>query len=321
MLGVIATLLATYSLTSYILLRQPTILHRKKRFPFKASHISHRGGSGEKIENTLEAFSSSFLVGTHMFETDCHLTKDNQVVVFHDNELYRCTGVSGLVKEFSYDDLPRYLKVIEVQFTPGSFCNDESSPSCKIARLEDLFDKFPNTPVNIDIKVHNDFLINEVARLIETHSRERITVWGSMNSKVSKECKLRNKNILTFAPFSYVIWIMACYFIGLLPFLPVKYDCFELPLVSVIRSNEFARQRRWDRFLPNVALLFSEYLLSSPLFIKHLRKRGIPVFFWVCNNEDDMLKAFELGASGVMTDYPKQLAEFLKKHPEFPIEL
>ena len=54
-----------------------------------------------------------------MFETDCHLTKDNQVVIFHDDTLDRSTGVSGFVKEFSYEDLPRYLKVIEVQFTPG----------------------------------------------------------------------------------------------------------------------------------------------------------------------------------------------------------
>lgn len=59
------------------------------------------------------------LVGTNMFETDCHITKDNQVVVFHDNTLDRSTGVSGLVKEFSYEDLPRYLRAIEVQFTPG----------------------------------------------------------------------------------------------------------------------------------------------------------------------------------------------------------
>ncbi|RTG80641.1 uncharacterized protein DC041_0002248 [Schistosoma bovis] len=43
-----------------------------------------------------------------------------------------------------------------------------------------------------------------------------------------------------------------------------------------------------------------------------------PVFFWVCNNEEDMEKAFELGASGVMTDYPRKLTEFLKKHPEYP---
>ncbi|VDP37587.1 unnamed protein product [Schistosoma mattheei] len=56
-----------------------------------------------------------------------------------------------------------------------------------------------------------------------------------MNSKVSKKCELRNKNILTFAPISYVIWIMACYVVGLLPFIPIKYDCFEIPLVSVIR--------------------------------------------------------------------------------------
>ncbi|VDP99998.1 unnamed protein product [Trichobilharzia regenti] len=238
--------------------QRPSILHKKKTFPFEAPHISHRGGSGENIENTLEAFSSSLLAGTNMLETDCHLTKDNQVVVFHDQTLDRCTGVPGLIKEFEYQDLPQYLKVIEVQFTPGSFCNEKSSPSHKIARLNDLFIKFPQTPINIDIKVHDDFLIDEVARLIETHKRERITVWGSMNSMVSKKCRLRNKDILTFAPFSYVVWIMACYFVGLLPFIPIEYDCFELPLISVIRSNEFARRRNWHCFLPNTALLLSE---------------------------------------------------------------
>ncbi|CAH8462649.1 Lysophospholipase D gdpd1 [Schistosoma haematobium] len=258
MLGFIATVFVAYSSTSYILLRRPIIFLRRKRLPFEASHISHRGGSGEQIENTLEAFSSSLLVGTNMFETDCHITKDNQVVVFHDNTLDRSTGVSGLVKEFSYEDLPRYLRVIEVQFTPGSFCIAESPSSYKIPRLEDLFNKFPNTPINIDIKVNDNLLINEVARLTETYNREHITVWGSMNSKVSKKCELRNKNILTFAPISYVIWIMTCYVVGLLPFIPIKYDCFEIPLVSVIRSNEFARRRHWDRFLPHTVLLLSD---------------------------------------------------------------
>ncbi|RTG85585.1 lysophospholipase D [Schistosoma bovis] len=184
MLGFIVTVFVAYSFTSYILLRRPIIFLRRKRLPFEASHISHRGGSGEQIENTLEAFSSSLLVGTNMFETDCHITKDNQVVVFHDNTLDRSTGVSGLVKEFSYEDLPRYLRAIEVQFTPdsyhttlnlhelelvvimsssGSFCIAESPSSYKIPRLEDLFNKFPNTPINIDIKVNDNLLINEVS--------------------------------------------------------------------------------------------------------------------------------------------------------------
>jgi len=38
------------------------------------------------------------------------------------------------------------------------------------------------------------------------------------------------------------------------------------------------------------------------------------VYFWVLNKDEEFKKAFELGATGVMTDYPTRLKLFLKNH-------
>lgn len=58
----------------------------------------------------------------------------------------------------------------------------------RIPLLRDVFQEFPNVPINIDIK-DNDFqLINQVSKLINEFGRTDITVWGSFNSDVCKEC-------------------------------------------------------------------------------------------------------------------------------------
>ena len=50
--------------------------------------------------------------------------------------------------------------------------------------------------------------------------------------------------------------------------------------------------------------------------LDHLRARGIRVFFWVCNTEEDFNRAFSMGRVAVVTDYPSDLLAYLKKHPE-----
>lgn len=66
---------------------------------------AHRGDSSEFPENTLSAFQSAFDKGVDYIEIDLHQTKDNQIVVIHDEAVDRTTNGTGLVRDYLYSDL------------------------------------------------------------------------------------------------------------------------------------------------------------------------------------------------------------------------
>lgn len=57
--------------------------------------------------------------GTQMLELDCQLTKDGQVVVLHDSNLLRLTGVDKNVSDLDYSDLPLLKTDLPIEFDPG----------------------------------------------------------------------------------------------------------------------------------------------------------------------------------------------------------
>ncbi len=61
--------------------------------------------------------------------------------------------------------------------------------------------------------------------------REHITVWGSFSDVVNCKCQRENPEIATFVPIKRTIMMVAAYYIGLLPFLPLSDGFFEVPLV------------------------------------------------------------------------------------------
>ena len=61
--------------------------------------FAHRGASRYAPENTLPAFALAAEQGADGVELDVHLTRDDQLVVIHDETLERTTDGAGWVKD------------------------------------------------------------------------------------------------------------------------------------------------------------------------------------------------------------------------------
>ena len=78
------------------------MLDRKLNIPLI---IAHRGASNIAPENTLLAFQKAIDLKADLIEFDLQETKDNHLVVTHDEELSRLTGFKGLVKDLTLKEL------------------------------------------------------------------------------------------------------------------------------------------------------------------------------------------------------------------------
>ena len=98
---------AALALATPVWLLAPGTATKRQRAPFYGANFAHRGlHSRDKSvpENSLEAFRLAAEAG-YGVELDVQLSKDGQVVVFHDNDLERVCGVEDRVDEWTYEEL------------------------------------------------------------------------------------------------------------------------------------------------------------------------------------------------------------------------
>ena len=67
---------------------------------------AHRGVFDNKkiVENTISAFKKALLDNFNI-ELDIRVTKDNKIIVFHDENIKRLTNIDRLVRNMTYDEL------------------------------------------------------------------------------------------------------------------------------------------------------------------------------------------------------------------------
>lgn len=91
----------------YLFMVAPRMLCRADRTPFRNRHYAHRGlfdNRSEAPENSLAAFRKAVEAG-YGIEFDVQLSKDDKLVVFHDDTLQRMCGVPGHVWDYTFEEL------------------------------------------------------------------------------------------------------------------------------------------------------------------------------------------------------------------------
>lgn len=105
---------------------------------------AHRGFSGQYPENTMLAFQKAAELGCYGIELDVHLTKDDKLVIIHDEKVNRTTDGRGWVKDLSWNQLQK--------LNAGTAFKLEA----KIPSLEEYFDWVKDTDLVTNIEIKTD---------------------------------------------------------------------------------------------------------------------------------------------------------------------
>ena len=154
--------------------------------------MAHRGLSADAPENTLYAFSDAILVGADFIELDVQQTRDGVLVVMHDSNLKRTTGVNKDIWDVDY---------VDIQNLDAGSWFDPAYANARIPTLEETLqfvDK--RAKLNIEIKPTkhgSDTLEQDVAELITRYQYTDACYVTSFSYGSLKKVKEANPEIRT----------------------------------------------------------------------------------------------------------------------------
>ena len=103
------------------------------------------------VENSFTAVAAAHAAGALYVESDCHLTADGTVVLFHDADLIRVTGDPRPVAQVGVDELESLM-----------------SSRGGLITLTQALESFPTVRFNLDVKAKD--AAGEVGRIVAPHA-------------------------------------------------------------------------------------------------------------------------------------------------------
>ncbi|MBL1377552.1 glycerophosphoryl diester phosphodiesterase [Zobellella iuensis] len=133
----------------------------------------HRGVASLAPENTLAGLRKAAELGLSWVEIDVQLTKDEKVVVLHDEKVNRCSDGKGKLRKYDWDQLRK--------LDAGSWF-DPAFGQERIPRLRDYLAlaRELGIRVNVELKVYDKDdagrLCRKVSKLIDKHGVDKASL-------------------------------------------------------------------------------------------------------------------------------------------------
>ena len=151
--------------------------------------MAHRGASKETPENTMAAFQKAIDDMADYIELDVQLTSDGEVIVMHDSNAYRTTGVDENIANMTYREVRR--------LDAGSWYSDEYKGE-KVPSLREVLELTQGKiKLNIELKPagNGEELAKKTVALIEKYNMAGDCVITSFSSSALLAVKSCNENI------------------------------------------------------------------------------------------------------------------------------
>lgn len=242
---------------------------------------AHRGASAYRAENSMEAFELAIAQHADGIELDVHLSADDHLIVTHDENLRRLTGLDRMIAEMSYAEISR-LNFGESLGT---------AEKVRAPLLEDVLDLIRNRNLKLNIELKNDLvaydqLEEKALAAVRRFNLESRVIFSSFNHESMKKMRSFGTESLT----------------GLLFLRP-----FWRPWQKAVRFGAQAIHP----FYKN---------LYIPGYVRKAADCGIQVNAWTLNTAESIRFALRKGCHAIITNYPdvaiRERETCLKHQPE-----
>lgn len=267
-------------------------LRRRGTRNFRAdwpTNLAHRGASALAPENTLEAFRMAVEAGAGGLELDVHMTLDREIVVIHDATVDRTTNGSGVVAEMTLDELRSFDA--GYRFSPdGGETHPYGGRGVRIPMLAEVYEEFPETYVNADIKEAQPGVEEAVLRVIrDARAEERTLVVSSDHAVVRRFRGISGGEISTGAS---------------------RLETGAFYVLSRSRLEWLVRPA-YDAL--QVPVEHEGITLVTPRFLEAAHSLGVRVDVWTINDPREMRRLLDLGVDVLMTDDPETLTGLFRE--------
>lgn len=246
-----------------------------KKEVFSMSKIyAHRGFSGKYPENTMLAFQKAVEIGVDGIELDVHLTKDNVLVIIHDEDIKRTSNGEGLVRDMTYDELCKF------DYSAG-FAGVYGYNG--IPTLKEYFDLVKDTNVitNIELKTgifEYPTIEKRVIDMIAEYGLEDRIILSSFNHYTILRCEKINPAIKR--GFLSESWL-------------INYGKYT-------KAN-------------NVQCCHPIFRFLSEETVKEMHDAGCEINTWTVNEYEDIKRLSDMGVDALIGNYPDRMIEVLRK--------
>lgn len=246
--------------------------------------LAHRGGADLAPESTSAAFDIAYELGVDGFEIDIHLTKDNHIVVLHDDIIDHVTEHTGFVADYTLYQLQQMDFGYRFVDQHGQF--SYRNKGLTILTLEQLLLRYPNITINMDMKLppyskKGRILPTLLYQLLtEMKVQERVLVTSFYQTQIER--------FYTLSPGEFAVGA------GVLE-VARGYILSKLRLSKYYQPHCIAYQIPRQQY--GIAL-------DSAKFIQILRHKNLIVGYWTINTPEEMMFVVQQGANMIVTDRP-----------------
>jgi glycerophosphoryl diester phosphodiesterase len=242
----------------------------------------HRGSKGTSTENTLPSFKDARDAHADFVEFDVHLSKDQELVVFHD------FVVSGkLCRDESGNRLTASIPISELTVSELKKL-DCGSSDAKIPTLKELIEwklkEAPGLKLNVEIK-------NDPTKDLDAKHAKAL---AKATIDLLKKYDLLKESLVQSFDFNVVRELR-------------KLDVFVKLSCLFEHDADFAKV-----VVANQAQVASiHHSLVTRDKVQACEEARIEVMVWTVNEEKDWQRVIDAGVMSLITDFPKRLKNYL----------